>query len=254
MITNNTNQLWGYFNGRGMYYFRSYRELVVYLASFNNKFGTEVVNHAIEYIGTNDNDVLIYRRPKYSIEHIEYIEEVHLRDHRIYTPDGKVIWNNQIKKDILLCNYDKSEYDSWWKWWRDTNPSKIRSKWARWSNVTYPEFRNGPWPRIRKSRGGSWYRQISVMNEKRQAADPDMRVYFRGDRGMNLPDPYDTEPIRDYSNRGWKKQGKRRKQWMADNRKNKGVYVVKKPQKTVEFDIEKFRKELIKPADMESAA
>lgn len=225
---------WGYWNGKTMFYFRTYEEMIVYLASHNTKCGSEVDNPVFNYIGTNDNDVYTGYEGVWTTNGFEYRKRVFQRDHRIITPYGTVIWNNGIKRDIInitLNNRDTTEiYESWRKWYRSTfTKRKYTGRYAYLNFKNNYKYRKDPVPNIHHPRGYKVYHGISVMNEKRHAADPDNTKFYRGSRGVNLPNVYDTEPMRDWRNTGWKRQGPRmRKQWMKAPRKAKGVYVDKR--------------------------
>ena len=72
------------------------------------------------------------------------------------------------------------------------------------------EYRNGPVPGTGKLKFSRSHRQINIANERRQNCDPEHAPYVRSKRKTkNLPS-YDYRS----RDRSWKRQSKKRKQWM----------------------------------------
>ena len=242
------NRYWELIKGSETLKFRTYSELVNYMSRDNQRFGNEVSNNYINRIGVNDNDVIKVREFKRDIfgNFTSVTNEIQ-RCYRVQTPYGAYFWNNTMRDDILKNKFNEKAFDNWYYWHRKLNKPKIRGRWAKYYYINYPGFRDGPWPGIRSHhRYNHVYRQISVMNEKRQACDPEYKDYFRGTRGKNLPDSWDTEPTRDWRNRGWKKQGRKSRQWERNPKKARGVWVDNTYNKraTIEVDLDELESEI----------
>lgn len=128
--------------------------------------------------------------------------EIVVRDYMFFDPDNRIIDLRNYVDDIV--KYSKA------------NTSKKRNqRWWRYSGKDLPEFRKGPVPGTRKSRchRGSYYRNPSVMNAKRDAAITEYKEYIRPSRRViNLPDPWDEYPR--HIDKSWKTNSKKKKQWM----------------------------------------
>lgn len=81
----------------------------------------------------------------------------------------------------------------------------------RWSKQTF-RYRIDPVPNVRYGGGyRGYYRHIKTTQENRQNTDPDYKDYVRSKR-KNLPTCWDEIPR--CLQKSWKKQSKKRKQWM----------------------------------------
>lgn len=210
------------FNGKSWLEFENYIQLVNWVSQYNTHKQT---NTFLDQVGINENDT-------YAVSYYigdTFKHEFHPRIYRVENGDNISIYDNNFRKDVINWKYNNQVYQDWYNW----KNSKVKThKYSRWyiPEKAYPEFRHGPWPNVHHPRGGRYCRPIKVMMEKRAGADPEYEKFYRPGRGKNNPDAWDIEPIRDWSNRGWKRQGKLSHQWehkviLNTKRYNKNAYV-----------------------------
>lgn len=218
------------FNGKEWVSFRTYEQLLNYLSRFNKDVIGGSCNSFLEMVGTNGNDTVYHVTFKGFIKHSEYKP----RTYRIINEDGNNIFDKYLVKDVIN-----------WKYSEVVNRQWLEEKWAKqkqnyyrgWKggipDSAYPEFRRGSWPYVHHRRHYKVYRMIKTTNEKRLTCNDEHKEFNRGTRGKNLPDAWSDEPLRNWRNSGWKKQGKNRHQWehgvktKAKHIYGKGLYVCK---------------------------
>ena len=214
--------MYEYFNENKTLTFDTRDELVNYLAQYNYKLGTEVRNPVLNKIGNNPNDVARVIGPDGLADYIN-------RTARVYH-EGRSIFDSNFKREVLNHTFNSNMLNTWYK--------NRRKNWKNWfsrhtlPDSAYPEFRKGPWPHIYSRYGRRVYRYIRTTNEIRQSADPEYKDFIRKSRGKNLPDTWQDEPLRDWRNSGWKKQGHNKHQWEVNiktqtKHKCRNVYVSK---------------------------
>lgn len=221
------------FDGKNWYEFEEYQHLINWLARSNHRYGSEVSNSFLNYTGNCENDTYMYHI-RYDWDHSKEYGNVNItaeyikRDHRILNEDYNSIYDSILIKDVLNWEFSEELYR---EWVRRKYSRKLKCGSFRYMDEKQcPEFRRGPWPHIRKYRGGSGFRHIRTTNEIRQSADPEYKQFNRGDRGIHLPTSWD-DVSRDWRNDGWKHQGKDKYQWehgvrnKSKHNHGKGLYV-----------------------------
>lgn len=217
--------MYNIYDGSRWISFDTYIELVNYLAQFN--VGSHIswrYNTFLDRVGANKNDV--YRASILDYPTVTYLP----RDYRVLEGNTSVYGPSLIKDVLNRTVNSEMLHDTFKK----INP-KRRSKWHRWDlpKSAYPEFRRGPMPYIHKHHRYYSYRRVRTTNEIRQSVIPEYKDFVRKSRGKHLPSLYWDEPMRDWRNDGWKKQGKRRHQWenkvitFSNHKFGKGIYVEK---------------------------
>lgn len=196
--------MYEFFNGKNTLTFDTRFDLINYLSKDNNRFGNHVTNDTLSYIGNNDNDVVYIR--KIGIGLGEYTS----RCYRV-TCDGRSIFDNNFVREVLNHTFDDEAFSRW----RRSKVSNHRyyQKWGFIPDSAFPDFRRGPWPYIHCRHNYKVYRLIRTTNELRQSVDPEYKDFVRKSRGKNLPNTFMDEPLRDWRNTGWKRQGHNKHQW-----------------------------------------
>lgn len=219
--------------------FENYAQLINYISSFNRFDGTEFYNSFLDRTGNNPNDLFLSYIPyPYCLPVLGYNYEtrcyLEYRSNRIYDDDWNSIYDSLLVKDVRNWTYRDDIYKQWREFTKKRRePTKWERKYAKYTRH-YPEFRKGPWPDIHnRHRYSCSYRSPRLFNERKNTAYREMEPFNRPSRGKNLPDPWDEEPMRDWRNKGWKRQGKRRHQWengvicREQHEYGKGAYVHK---------------------------
>lgn len=233
------------FDGKSWIEFNTYNELVNYLAQFNRStLFRGMGNSFLDKTGSNPNDICYVTRVNGSIFN-GVITEVQSRTNRVLC-DNTSIYGPQLIKDVENWKFS---HDMLRESQRGNGARKVKyyqGHFWRLPDSAYPEFRRGPMPFVHHRHYGGVYRHIRTTNERRQSAIPEYKDFIRKSRGENLPDLYFDDPIRDWRNSGWKKQGKRRHQWengVINREKHqfgKGVYVEKKRKSNIELTCDDF--------------
>lgn len=218
------------YDGESLVEFVNYSALLNYLSSFNHWCGTEYSNSFFNLVGVNPNDMCVFRYPFYWYgERWDSCK----RSYRVWDDDWNNIYDSLLVRDTQRWVYSEQASKEQKLFMEKRNIHQKR-KYSRWCipESAYPEFRRGPWPGIaNRCRYSRSYRRPRLMNEKRNTAYKEIAPYVRSSRGKNLPDVWELEPMRDWRNSGWKRQGKFKHQWehkavMRSNREyGKGIYV-----------------------------
>lgn len=215
------------FDGKTWIEFETYGDLVNYLSKFNRKSILKCQDNTfLNCVGNNPNDTY-YSSP--IISSISCTNSTagkvdfggyKARDKRIIEcvidtfgncVSERSIFDSTLIKDVLNHTFDAEAFYSCRR--KARKPKYYGTYICELPDSAYPDFRRGPIPFIHKSRRYSAYRYIHTTNERRQSCDPEIKEFIRKSRGKNLPDMWFDEPLRDWRNNGWKKQGKRRHQW-----------------------------------------
>lgn len=214
------------FDSRYWYSFNRYKQLLNWVAQYNNYCGTEVTNRFIEHLGVNNEDTYYcgYWTPDGKVVEYSY------RENRVINEDGYNIYSKAFVKDVKTWKFSEEMLKQWRHEAYQKRHKRYYHKYFYIPDSAYPDFRRGPWPFIHTYHYNS-YRRIKTMNEKRLSSDPEFISFNRGSRGLNLPDLWSDEPVRDWRNDGWKHQGKNKHQWehkvktRERHKYGKGVYV-----------------------------
>lgn len=218
------------FDGAKWIEFASREKLVNWLAAYNMPGMKR--NTFLEHVGINDGDM---RHNVYFyaglVEH-EWSE----RMYRIVDENGRSLYDKEFIREVLEHTPNK-EIE---RQWREDNRAQqgktqyYSGKYHRLPESAYPEFRRGPVPYIHgRYKFGGVYRHIKTTNERRATCNDESRPFNRARRAFNLPDLWYDEPLRDWRNSGWKKQGRNKRQWelgVKNKTKHtigKNTYVVK---------------------------
>lgn len=193
------------FNGTKWLRFDSYYELLTYLSNFNVNYGNVKSNTFLDEVGCNDNDT-------YFLGFGAGGSDLYMPRRFRIVIDGRMVSAAEIRKDVLNFRYDDKKYLEIMRKNRGYKPMYY-AKWGYIPDSAYPEFRRGPWPYIHNRHNYKVYRHIHTYNELKSTTDPDYLEFTRKSRGKNLPTLFMDEPLRDWRNTGWKRQGHNRHQW-----------------------------------------
>lgn len=196
--------MYEFFDGKNTLTFDTRFDLINYLSKDNNRVGNHVTNFTLNYIGNNDNDVFYTGRIG------DMFGSYHPRICRV-TCEGRSIFDKNFIREVLNHTFDDKAFSRWRRSRGKYN--KYYQKWGFIPDSAFPDFRSGPWPYIHSRHNYKVYRLIRTTNELRQSADPEYKDFVRKSRGKNLPNSFMDEPLRDWRNTGWKRQGHNKHQW-----------------------------------------
>lgn len=182
----------------------------------------KTLNGMLGYLSTFQKESWLYGKYRKGIEKIDGYFNKYLDGINVTLNDMMVVGNELVLRPYVFLNPNNDIIDM--RNYIDdivkiskayAQKSKHRFNDARYPKNNRPEFRNGSVPGVSKSHEhrGSYYRIPSIMNAKRDAANPENKDYIRPCRRViNLPDPWDDYPR--HIDKSWKTNSKKRKQWM----------------------------------------